>query len=79
MNEWISVEGRLPDEDSLIVAANFINYMYVPDVACCNFYNGQFCLNTDGISASNYDGGAVIVMEFKPTHWLPLPSLEVSI
>ena len=34
---------------------------------------GYFKLNTDGLEASNYFGEATITMEFKATHWMPLP------
>lgn len=72
MSNWISVDDKLPEEDSLIVAAHFYEFTSEPDAAVCNFYNGNFKLNTDGLEASNYDGGAVIIMDFKPTHWMAI-------
>lgn len=73
MNEWMSVKDRLPDEDSLVVGAYLYEFTCEPDVAVCNFYNGNFLLNKDGLEASNYDGVATIDMRFNPTHWFPLP------
>lgn len=75
MSEWISIEDRAPDEDSLVVVAAFLYGCWnEPDACVCNFYNGKFVLNTDGLEAENYDGGAVVKMTFTPTHWLPLPT-----
>ena len=73
MSNWISVEDRLPRDDSLVVAAYFYEHYRIPDAVVCNFYNGNFKLNTDGLEASNYFGEATITMEFKATHWMPLP------
>jgi hypothetical protein len=73
VSEWISVEDRLPDEGSLVVAAHIYEYYSQPDVACCNHYNGNFFLADDGLDASSYDGGAVIKIDFLITHWMLLP------
>ncbi len=70
MSEWISVDDRLPDEDSLVVAARLYEHIDDPDACLCNFYHKIFSVNTDGLEASNFDGGAVITMTFEPTHWL---------
>lgn len=72
MSEWISVKTRLPEEDSLVVAAQLYDYN-TPDACICNFYDGVFVLNEDGLEASNYDGDAQIAMTFAPTHWILLP------
>jgi hypothetical protein len=73
MNKWISVEDRLPDEDSFVVAAHIYYYSGDIDACVCDFFNGQFFLNEDGLEESSYEGGAGIVMDFKPTHWMTLP------
>ena len=72
-NQWISVEDRLPEDGSLVVAAYHYEFTCEPDAAVCKFYNGNFQLNTDGLDAENHDGGAIITMNFKVTHWMPLP------
>jgi hypothetical protein len=79
MSEWISVEDRLPNEGSFVVAARMYDYCD-PDACVCDFLNGHFLLSTDGLLASNNDGGAEVEMDFKPTHWMLLPELpkEVS-
>ena len=71
--EWISVEDRLPNEDSFVVAARIYDALGDIDACVCDFYHGQFFLNSEGLESSNYDGGALIVMDFKPTHWMPIP------
>ena len=70
--KWISVNDKLPNENSMVVAAYVYEHSQ-PDTAICDFYGGCFHLNTDGLEASNYDGGAVIIMTFSVTHWMPLP------
>ena len=70
---WISVEDELPDNDALVVVAHIYEFNTPPEVACCNFYKGQFFLADDGLEAANYDGCAVIKIEFAITHWMPLP------
>jgi len=72
-NQWISVEDRLPEDDSFVVAAYHYGFTCDPDAAVCDFYNGGFQLNTDGLDAENHDGVATITMDFKVTHWMPLP------
>lgn len=70
--EWISVKDRLPDDSQLVVAAKLYDWED-PDAAVCLFFHNCFHLSVDGLSAENYDGGAVIKMDFTPTHWMSLP------
>lgn len=78
MSDWISVKDELPDEDSLVVGAHIYNGDLLPDAAVFHFIYGRFCLHTDGLDASNYDGGASIYCEFKVTHWAKLPKLPIT-
>ena len=71
--QWIPVSERLPDEDAVVVGKSDAPIEYC-DYAVFNFFNGIFHLNTDGLEASNYDGGAVIKCEFVVVEWTPLPS-----
>lgn len=76
MSEWISVEDRLPDEDQYVVFASFYGgpgAVEFDSVVAGRFWNGSFHPDTEGLEASNYDGGASITLEMKPTHWMPLP------
>lgn len=73
MSEWISVEDRLPEDGSLVVAAKFYEYIDEPDAAVCNFYGGRFLASDDALNAENHDGGAMIRLDVKPTHWVELP------
>ena len=45
----------------------------IDSVVAGQFWSGSFHPNTDGLDASNYDGGACITLEMNPTHWMPLP------
>jgi hypothetical protein len=72
--KWISVKERLPSEHELVVAARWLYAGCDPDISVCKYYHEDFFAFTDGLEARNYDGGAVIVMDFNPTHWMPLPA-----
>lgn len=77
MTEWISIDDELPQEDQYVVFANFYRWpgaVEFDSVVAGQFWNGSFHLNADGLDASNYDGGACITLEMKPTHWAPLPA-----
>ena len=69
---WISVNDMLPDEDTIVIgsdgATEYSSY------AVFDFFNGKFYLQTEGLYASNYDGGAVIKCCFDVSHWYPLPA-----
>lgn len=67
---------RLPENDSLVVAAKMYGHGIEPDAAVCWFMNYQFHAETDGLDASNHDGGACISLDMTPTHWklLGLPA-----
>lgn len=77
MSEWISVEERLPDEDQRVVFANFYGWgqplMEFDATVAGYFMRGSFHPDTEGLDASNYDGGACITLNMTPTHWMPLP------
>ncbi len=74
MKEWISVNDRLPDDDTLVVAAHIYEYATDIDAAVCWFLHGKFHVYEDGIEASNYDGGATISLDMEITHWCRLPN-----
>ena len=78
MSEWISVKDRMPEEDQYVIGINIYSVwsgceISDYDMAVFEYYHGDFFLRARGLEASNYDGGAVITCEFKPTHWMPLP------
>jgi Protein of unknown function (DUF551) len=72
VREWINVKDKLPEQNQLVVAAKLYDWTD-PDAAVCVFTNNNFVAADDALSASNYDGGAVIVLDIEPTHWMPLP------
>lgn len=77
MSEWISVEDRLPAEDQHVVFASFYGWtgaVEFDSVVAGQFWGGSFHPNTEGLEASNFDGGASITLEMKSTHWMPLPA-----
>lgn len=73
VRRWVPVEERMPDEDSYVVAAKMYGHGIDPDMAVCLFSSGQFYVSADALEASNYDGGACITLDIKPTHWTPTP------
>lgn len=77
MSEWIRVDDRRPNEMQWVVFASFYGWgkrvMEIDSVVAGQFWNGSFHPNTDGLEASNYDGGACITLEMNTTHWMPLP------
>lgn len=70
---WIKCSERLPDNYQMVVAAKFHYKGCDPDICISRFHNDDFFAFTDGLDARNYDGGCHIVMDFTPTHWMPLP------
>lgn len=78
MSEWIKCSDRMPNDDSYVVAAKHYGHGITPDCFVAWFYIGNFHVFTDGIEASNYDGGACITSTITPTHWLALPEINTS-
>lgn len=77
MGEWISVKDKLPEEDQYVTFASLYrcgDTTEVEAVASGQFWDNSFHLNKDGLEAENVDGYAEIHLDFKPTHWLPLPA-----
>ena len=70
-DNWISVKDRLPDDDTLVVGIELLEFGddYKPDAAVFWYLHCDFHLWTDGLEAENYDGGAVIKSIINITHW----------
>jgi len=68
-NPWIPVSERLPESDVVGVCAD-ISYGQIESMSAFGY--GQFKHIHSGLEAHNYDGGAVITLDFKPTHWQPI-------
>ena len=55
----------------------FVAYIYNGEIyyfaAAIYLGNNHFSAETDGLEASNYDGGAHISLDMEVTHWMPLP------
>ena len=80
MDEWVSVGNKLPEEGQYVAFASFYSWSGKPEydsVVAGRFSNGRFYPDTEGLDASNYDGGACITLEMKPSHWVALPSPPV--
>ncbi len=73
MTKWIRVDELLPYEGALVVGSD--GATRYSSFAVFKFFNGKFYLQTDGLDARNYDGGAVVTCEFDVTHWIPLPTM----
>lgn len=69
--EWIKCSERMPDDDTEVVVAD-IDHGQIYSAAAAWFIHGRFSL-MEGLSASNYDGGAIIEINFPINHWMPLP------
>lgn len=74
MLKWISVEDRLPEEGTLVIAAHLYEHEDI-DTAVCWYINNSFHACEDALSAENYDGGATIYLDVEITHWASLPKL----
>lgn len=72
---WIKCSEKMPEEDSYVVAAEFIGKEMCAAYASW-FLHNHFNLMEDGITASNYDGGACISVDVNVTHWIPLPTIN---
>lgn len=71
---WISVKDKLPEEDTLVVAAHIYESDSIPpDAAVCWFLHGSFHFWDDGTVAENFDGGAEVRLDMTITHWFALP------
>ena len=71
MSEWIKCIDMMPDDDTYAVAAD-IAHGEIYSAFAAWFIHGRFAL-MEGLSASNYDGGAIIEIDMPITHWMPLP------
>lgn len=69
---WIPCSQRMPDDDTYVVAAD-IGHGEIYSAFAAWFIHGRFSV-MDGLSASNYDGGAMIEIDMPITHWQPLPA-----
>ena len=76
MCNWINVNERLPEKYQKVFVADIYNGEIYYFAAATYLDNNYFSAETDGLEASNYDGGAHISLDMKVTHWFPLP--EVS-
>ena len=76
MCNWINVNERLPEKYQRVVVADIYNGEICYFAAATYIDNNYFSAETDGLEASNYDGGAHISLDMEVTHWFPLP--EVS-
>ena len=75
---WIDVQHELPktSEDVLIAEFGVSGDNY--GIHKGNFINQKWYINTDGISASNSDGNALIYMDMSVTHWMAIPELYLD-
>ena len=66
MSEWIKCSDRMPDDDTYAVAAD-IAHGEIYSAFAAWFIHGRFTL-MEGLSASNYDGSAIIEIDMPITH-----------
>lgn len=65
MNEWISVEDRLPEVDRPVIVSDAVGYMAVASSWAIREERHWTPSNIDSYDYS---------LGFEPTHWMPLPS-----
>lgn len=70
---WINIDNEKPKDDSKVIAAD-IGHGEIYEMAACWFLHNRFRVH-DGLEASNFDGGAIISIDFKITHWCYLPDV----
>lgn len=70
---WVACSERMPEEDTYNVVADIGGDGNIYCAAAAWFIHGNFS-PMDGISASNYDGGASIEIDMHISHWMPLPA-----
>lgn len=69
MTDFIKVEDRFPDDDTLVIGVDLGYETSFPDAAIFCFMNGEFHVYTEGLIAENFDGGASISQDMNITHW----------
>lgn len=65
MNNWISVEDKLPDEDYVLVVSN-------GHVRCATYHQSKY-KQSDFWCEVNYDNYGDVIELDGVTHWQPLP------
>ncbi|HDL6770600.1 TPA: DUF551 domain-containing protein [Yersinia enterocolitica] len=69
---WINCSDQMPEDDQVVA---------IVDAGHGCFYGGAVVSRSGpnfhligGLSAENYDGGAVVELDMEATHWMPLPA-----
>ena len=69
---WINCSDQMPEDDQVVA---------IVDAGHGCFYGGAVVSRSGpnfhligGLSAENYDGGAVVELDMEATHWMPLPT-----
>ncbi|HGE7400953.1 TPA: DUF551 domain-containing protein [Yersinia enterocolitica] len=69
---WIKCSDQMPEDDQVVA---------IVDAGHGCFYGGAVVSRSGsnfhligGLSAENYDGGAVVELDMEATHWMPLPT-----
>lgn len=72
LGSWINCSDQMPEDDQVVA---------IVDAGHGCFYGGAVVSRSGpnfhligGLSAENYDGGAVVELDMESTHWMPLPT-----
>jgi hypothetical protein len=65
MNEWISVEDRMPDKGSFVLVYGYLGS--APQICTARYESHDKKFETDHFCEANYVD--------EVTHWMPLPEL----
>ncbi|OVZ87943.1 DUF551 domain-containing protein [Yersinia intermedia] len=70
LGSWINCSDQMPEDDQVVA---------IVDAGHGCFYGGAVVSRSGpnfhligGLSAENYDGGAVVELDMEATHWMPL-------
>ncbi|BEH73342.1 DUF551 domain-containing protein [Edwardsiella tarda] len=70
--KWIKCSDQMPPENVIVTIAD-AGYGQLYACAVASMSNGEF-YPVQGLTASNYDGGAIVDIDMEVTHWMTLPN-----
>lgn len=74
---WIKCKDRMPEDDQTVVIVD-AGHGCLYGGAVVSWSGSHFYL-IGGLSAENYDGGAIVELDMEATHWMPLPEVASTV
>jgi hypothetical protein len=75
VSKFVKLTDFHPSDGQTVIVAEEMNGALF-GITCAEYFNGNFFPWVEGLYAENYDGGAQIYLNIKPTHWATLPEVE---